>query len=62
MEEELRTMCNLSEGIYDRAELKTLIAAVESAMKNGKWSLQKAMEFLDISPEKQKIIKEALAK
>ncbi|MCR5439737.1 MAG: hypothetical protein K6F01_09950 [Selenomonas sp.] len=55
-------MCNLSEGIYDRAELKTLIAAVGSAMKNGKWSLQKAMEFLDISPEKQKIIKEALAK
>ena len=62
MEEELRTMCNLSEGIYDRAELKTLIAAVESAMKNGKWPLQKAMEFLDISPEKQKIVKEALAK
>lgn len=62
MEKELRTMCNLSEGIYDRAEIKTLVAVVRSAMKSQKWSLQKAMEVLNIAPDKKKKLEEALAK
>lgn len=66
MEKELRTMCNLSEGIYDRAfeagEMKNMIEMIKTAMESQKWSLQKAMDVFKLSPEKQSIVKGALVK
>ncbi len=54
MEEELRTMCNLSEGIYERGRNDERVAAIRNVMESLKVSVHKAMEILCIPKEEQK--------
>ena len=54
MEEELRTMCNLSEGIYERGRDDERVAAIRNVMASLRVSVQRAMEILCIPKEEQK--------
>ena len=54
MESEAINMCNLSQGVEDRATLKNLI----SLMKNTGMSLEECMDALDISPQTREYFKE----
>ncbi len=54
MESEAINMCNLSQGVEDRATLKNLI----SLMKNTGMSLEECMDALDISPQTREYFRE----
>ena len=54
MESEAESMCNLSQGVEDRATLKNLV----SLMKNTGMNLEECMDALDISPQARAYFKE----
>lgn len=48
LEAEMYQMCNLSESVRDLGRAEGFLASIRSPMANTGWSLEKALEILDI--------------
>ena len=45
---ELRTMCNLSEGLIEESKIEAWAESVKNLMKNMKWTAQQAIEAIAV--------------
>lgn len=53
LEREVDRMCNLSQGVYDRAVDKITVEHIKSMMNNKGWDIEECMDILDISEDKR---------
>lgn len=56
LEREVDKMCNLSQGVYDRA----IADAIKNLMETTEWDIEKCMDSLKIPDDKKMIYKAAV--
>lgn len=61
MESEVNDMCNLSDGIEERAEKRERIKLLKNLITSTGWDIQKAMEMLGMDAEEQEKYKRLLS-
>jgi hypothetical protein len=53
LESEVSLMCNLSQGVEEQGKIKANVAAIIKIMHNFGFTMEKAMEGLEISPDER---------
>ncbi len=61
MESEAESMCNLSQGIEDRAVDRTMVSSIQKLMEKMNWTEEQAMDALDLSAGQRAAYHEMIA-
>lgn len=60
LESEVKNMCNLSQGVYDKGYDKATVEHIKNMMRKKGWDIEECMDTLDIPEEKKASYREAI--